>query len=83
MAYIIYKWWFKPPIVSSIMFYPIKSAAGIRVQRAIIGEYGILYDREFSLYDPVERMIVSQREDTGILKIHPELVLDSETDELK
>lgn len=53
--------------ISEIWIYPIKSLAGIRLQRAIVKQKGLQYDRRWMLVDTAGRFL-TQRE-------HPEMAL--------
>ncbi|MEK6782003.1 MAG: MOSC N-terminal beta barrel domain-containing protein [Bacteroidota bacterium] len=53
--------------ISEIWIYPIKSLAGIRLQKAIVKQKGLLYDRRWMLVDKDGRFL-TQRE-------HPEMAL--------
>lgn len=53
--------------ISEIWIYPIKSLAGIRLQKAIVKQKGLQYDRRWMLVDTTGRFL-TQRE-------HPEMAL--------
>ena len=59
--------------VSSLFFYPLKSARGIAVQSAAIGSEGIAGDRRAMLVDPTGQFI-TQREmpELARLAVHPD-----------
>ena len=49
----------KQPVVVDIIYYPVKSAAGIHMMSADIGRFGIVRDREWAIYDPDTNEIVT------------------------
>ena len=49
----------KQPVVVDIIYYPVKSAAGIHLMSADIGRFGIVRDREWALYNPDTSEIVT------------------------
>ena len=49
----------KQPVVVDIIYYPVKSAAGIHLMSADIGRFGIVRDREWAVYNPDTSEIVT------------------------
>ena len=60
------------PIVTDIVIYPIKSCGSIHLESVQIDDFGMLYDRNWVLLTP-DNNIVTQREDTLLLKLQPKL----------
>jgi len=56
-------------ILSKIWIYPIKSLAGIRLQRAIVKQKGLAYDRRWMLVDEAGRFL-TQREHPEMSQFH-------------
>jgi uncharacterized protein YcbX len=56
-------------ILSEIWIYPIKSLAGIRLQRAIVKQKGLAYDRRWMLVDEAGRFL-TQREHPEMSQFH-------------
>jgi MOSC N-terminal beta barrel domain/Tetracyclin repressor-like, C-terminal domain len=56
--------------VAALFVYPVKSCAGIALDRAALGPRGILHDREFMLVDAMGRFI-TQREQPRLALIRP------------
>lgn len=50
------------PHISGLFVYPIKSCAGVRLTEAIVGERGILHDREFMIVEPRQGRMLTQRD---------------------
>ena len=63
------------PILSQIHFYPIKSLAGIQVQRWPIDKNGLLYDRKWMLVDD-QQQFLSQRRLPKMALITPRIERD-------
>jgi len=55
--------------LSEIWIYPIKSLAGIRLQRAIVKQKGLIYDRRWMLVDESGRFL-TQREHPEMSQFH-------------
>lgn len=49
----------KQPMVVDIIYYPVKSAAGIHLMSSDIGKHGIVRDREWAVYDPDTKEIIT------------------------
>ncbi len=48
--------------LAALFVYPVKSAAGIRCERALLGERGLLHDREWMIVDPQGRFLTQREE---------------------
>ena len=64
------------PILSQIYIYPIKSLAGIRVERWPVNDNGLLYDRKWMLVDKQGKFL-SQRRLPKMALIKPLIAQDS------
>ena len=62
----------KPPTVTELVIYPIKSCGAITLNSIRINEFGIVFDREWVLLTP-DNNIVTQRENPSLLKLQPSL----------
>lgn len=61
--------------VSQINIYPVKSCAGISLQRAIIGETGFEYDRQWMIVDK-DGHFVNQKQHAKMARIVPTILGD-------
>lgn len=64
------------PIVTDIIIYPLKSCGAVHLKSVDINDYGIKYDRQWILITP-DNKIVSQYEDTRLLKLQPNLIFEN------
>jgi uncharacterized protein YcbX len=52
-------------VLAGLFIHPVKSAAGIACQSAVLGPYGLKHDREWMIVDPAGRF-VTQREEARL-----------------
>ncbi|GMF18965.1 unnamed protein product [Phytophthora fragariaefolia] len=62
------------PTVSGLFVYPIKSCAGIQLDKAQLTPKGLLHDREWVIIDCERDMFVSQRRYPKLALLHPKLL---------
>src|ERR1700742_2988641 len=63
------------PVVSELVYYPVKGCAGVSVPTATFAETGIVHDRCFMLVDP-DGAFRSQRTRPAMAVVRPTLVAD-------
>lgn len=61
------------PIVIDLIIYPIKSCGGIHLQSSEVNEFGMLYDRQWVLLSP-DNKIVTQQDDTNLINLMPRVL---------
>jgi uncharacterized protein YcbX len=64
------------PTLSELFVYPIKSCAGIALERARLEPYGLAYDRNWMIVDPAGRF-VTQREFPRLALVRTALTADT------
>lgn len=57
--------------VSQLSYYPVKSCAGISLEKATIGEKGILLDREWAVIDAQSHEVLTQRQEPRLCLLKP------------
>ncbi len=59
--------------VTSLVIYPVKGCRGVRVSRALITAHGLLLDREFMVVSAASGNAVTQRQNSKLALLVPEL----------
>src|SRR4051794_15019345 len=63
------------PTLAGVLVYPVKSCRGIEVDAALVGERGLLHDRQWMIVEPPSspsspQLFVTQREYPRLALIH-------------
>jgi uncharacterized protein YcbX len=59
--------------VAGLFHYPVKSCGGVTLSAAVIGERGIIHDREFMIVDAATGLFLTQREFPRMALIRPRM----------